>query len=361
MQNPKFKILVVDDVEENLKLVSMVLEQDGYEVETARDGLAALELAHVYKYNLILLDIMMPVMGGFETCRYLKVTPETASVPVIFFTANNDKESLRRAYSVGGIDYIKKPFFKEELLARVNTHVKLKDYEKNLENKVIEKTKEISDTQVKLIHTLGGVAEGHSKETHLHVKRVTEFTYLLAKLYGMDEKEALILKDASALHDIGKLSVSDNILHKEEKLTKAEFKSMKEHVVYGQEMLSHSQLPLFKIASIICMQHHERYDGTGYPKKLKGDEIHIYGRIVAIADVFDALIFKKAYKDEWTQNEVLSFIEEMKGKHFDPKLVDIIFDNLEDFLNIYNKQVKKYKKIDKKKMNYIVEWLFKER
>jgi len=360
MENSKFKILVVDDVEENLKLVSMVLEKDGYKVATAKDGLSALKLAHEYKYDLILLDIMMPVMGGFETCRHLKVMPETASIPVIFFTANNDKESLRKAYSAGGIDYIKKPFFKEELLARVNTHIKLRDYEKNLENKVIEKTKEISDTQIKLMYTLGGIAEGHSKETQLHVKRVTEFTYLLAKLSGMQEEEALILKNASALHDIGKLGVSDSILHKEKKLTNSEFKAIKKHAQMGKEMLSDSQLPLFKAASIVCMQHHEKYDGSGYPNSLKAEQIHIYGRIVAIADVFDALSFKRAYKDEWTQSEVLNFIKEMKGKHFDPKLVDIFFENIEEFLKIYNQQLEKYKKVNKKKMNYIVEWLFKE-
>ncbi|MEA2092344.1 MAG: response regulator [Campylobacterota bacterium] len=363
MNNSKYKVLIVDDVDENLKLVATILNKVGYITKTAKDGLSALRLVKESSYDLILLDIMMPIMDGLETCRYLKVEPESASIPVIFLTASNDRSTLIKAYNVGGVDYIKKPFFKEELLARVNLHLELKDYEKNLERKVEQKTKEISETQVQLMYTLGGIAEGHSKETQLHVQRVAEFTYRLARLYGMEKKEANRLKNASYLHDIGKLGITDNILHKEASLTNAEFKEIKKHASIGAEMLSHSELPLFKTATIICMQHHEKYDGTGYPNKLKGEEIHIYGRIVAIADVFDALSFKRSYKDGWSQNEVLKYIKEMSGKQFDPLLVDIFFKNIDEFLKIYNMQLEKKlnHKISKKRVKKIVEWLFKKR
>jgi len=360
MSYSKYKILIVDDVDENLKLVDSILKKVGFETKTARDGLTALRLIKEQDYDLILLDIMMPIMSGLETCRYIKVDPETASIPVIFLTASDDRNTLIKAYNVGGVDYLKKPFFKEELLARVNSHLKLKDYEKNLEEKVKEKTKEISDTQVQLMYTLGSIAEGHSKETALHVQRVSEFTYKLALLYGMEEKEAELLKNAASLHDIGKLGITDKILHKTSSLSGEEYKMIKHHSILGGDMLSTSELPLFKVATIVCLQHHEKYDGTGYPNGLKGDNIHIYGRIVAIADVFDALTFKRAYKGEWTQEKVLSYMREMSGKHFDPNLIDVFFENIDEFLNMHNIESVKQttKELPKKGISRVVNWLF---
>ncbi len=362
MNNSKYKILIVDDAKENLNIVATILNDAGYLTQKSSDGLGALRYVKESHYDLILLDIMMPIMGGIETCRFLKVEPSSASIPVIFLTAKNDKETLTKAYSVGGVDYIKKPFFKEELLARVDLHLKLRDYEKNLEQRVEQKTKEISQTQIELMYTLGGIAEGHSKETQMHVQRVSEFTYLLATLYGMDKEEALRLKNASSLHDIGKLGITDKILHKKGTLSYGEFKEIKKHTTLGVQMLNHSALPLFKTASIICLEHHEKYDGSGYPKGLKAKSIHIYGRIVAVADVFDALSFKRAYKDSWTQEEVLAYMKEMSGKSFDPELIDIFFKNIEEFLIIYNLQLNKSSKnkVTKQGMKKIVDWLFKE-
>ena len=360
MDNNRYKILIVDDIEDNLTIVEKVLNSDGYTTKKARDGLTALRLVSEEQYDLVLLDIMMPIMSGIEVCRYMKVDPETAGIPVIFLTANADRETLTKAYSVGGSDYIRKPFFKEELLARVSARLKLRDYEKNLEQKVDERTKEISDTQVKLMHVLGGISEGHSKETYLHVKRVTEFTYKLASLYGMSESQAKMLKNASSLHDIGKLGVRDTILHKEAKLTSKEYKEIQKHVSLGVDMVKHSELPLFKAATIVIEQHHEKYDGTGYPNQLKGEKIHIYGRIVALADVFDALLHKRSYKTSWTLNEVITYIKAMSGKHFDPKLIKIFCDNIDAFLEIYNMKLDKEDmagKMNSKKRGKIMEWL----
>ncbi len=359
----KYTILIVDDVKENVLLVKNILENAGYKIKIADNGLTALRVVKEMKFDLILLDIMMPIMDGIETCRYLKVDPETASIPVIFLTASTDKSTLTRAYSVGGTDYILKPFFKEELLARVSSRLKLRDYEKNLELKVQQRTQEMADTQIQLMQVLGGIAEGHSKETYQHVKRVTEFTYKLAKLHGMDEKEAQLLKNASSLHDIGKLAIADNILHKNGVLDKKEFKEIQKHANFGESMLQNSKLPLFKVATIVAKQHHEKYDGSGYPLGLKDKKIHIYARIVAIADVFDALLFKRSYKNSWSKEEVLVYMKEMRGKAFDPELIDLFFNNLEDFLRIYNMHIEKSKldiALNQKKRGKIMEWLLKK-
>jgi len=211
-----------------------------------------------------------------------------------------------------------------------------------------------------MMHVLGGIAEGHSIETHAHVKRVSEFTYKLAKLYGMEEEEAALLRDASYMHDIGKLGVADTILHKDAKLTPKEFKEIQKHTILGAEMLERSNLPLFQAAKIIAQQHHEKFDGSGYPKGLRGHKIHIYGRIVAIADVFDALLFKRSYKSSWSHEEVLVYMKEMSGKHFDAKLIDILFEHIDDFLQIYNTHIEKEKlnyKLQSKKKHNIMDWL----
>jgi len=361
--NSQYNILVVDDVKDNVSMVEKILLQANYHVTKASSGVEALRSVSENETDLMLLDIMMPGMSGIEVCRYLKVEESTASIPVIFLTANADNETLKKAYRVGGSDYIRKPFFKDELLARVATRLKLRDYEKNLESKVRERTKEMEDTQIKLMNVLGGIAEGHSLETHSHVKRVADFTYRLAVLYGMDLEEAKLLKDASTLHDIGKLGVNDAILHKKSSLNKSEYLEMQKHASLGATMLEHSTMPLFKAAKIVALQHHEKFDGTGYPKNLKGEEIHIYGRIVAVADVFDALSNSRAYKKGWKKEDIFMYFNDMKGKHFDPHLIDIFFSHIDEFLDIYNIQIKideLEKSLNAKKRGKIMGWLLRE-
>ena len=361
MEQYRHKILIVDDAVENVKMISAILDEAGYSTTGVHDGISALRLTYKHRFDMILLDIMMPDLNGIDTCRYLKVESINTDTPVIFLTASDEKEMLVKAYRSGAVDYIKKPYFKEELLARIGSHLQLKDYKQNLEQKVEQKTKEIAETQVQLMYMLGGIAEGHSLETHLHVKRVSEFTHLLATHYGMDHKEAQMLKDASALHDLGKLGITDTILHKEGTLTQREFKEVKKHAALGARMISGSELPLLKTASIVCKQHHERYDGSGYPEGLKSEQIHIYGRIVAIADVFDALLFRRSYKESWSVEEVVAYFKENRGKHFDPNLVDIVINNLDDFLKIYGTQQTQTKKYvrEKKAISRLFGWLVK--
>ena len=366
MKNYKYKILVVDDVKENLTIIRNIFSDADYETDIVEDGPSAVEIVKKNNYDLILLDIMMPIMSGIEVCQYLKEDPNTAQIPVIFLTANADRDTLIRAYEAGGSDYIKKPFFKEELLARVEARLKLRDYEKNLEEKVKQRTKEISDTKTELMYAIGAIAEGHSEYIYSHLDRVAQFSYKLAKLYGFDEKEASLIRDASALHDIGKSTISDDIVNKNGPLDAKEQKEMQKHVMAGYELLKDSKVELFQVGAIIAQQHHEKFDGTGYPKKRRGERIHIYARIVTLADVYDSLVYNRIKKDGWTQEEILSYIKDMRGKYFDPDLVDIFFNNLDDFLDIYEKEIEQevieeLQKNDEKKVTKIAKWLFRKK
>lgn len=193
----------------------------------------------------------------------------------------------------------------------------------------------LHDSQKEIIFTLGEIAEARSKETGFHVKRVAEFSKLLAIKCGMYEEEAEIISLASAMHDIGKLGIPGSILNKPGKLTQEEFEIMKTHATIGYEMLKDSDKDIIKIASVIAYTHHEKYDGTGYPNGLKGEAIHIYGRITAIADVFDALSTARVYKPAWEIDKVLQLFREERGKHFDPEIIDVFFENINEILSIY--------------------------
>ncbi|MEA3497473.1 MAG: HD domain-containing protein [Campylobacterota bacterium] len=200
--------------------------------------------------------------------------------------------------------------------------------------KLKELNKEIEDTQKEIIFTMGAIGESRSKETGNHVKRVAEYSKILALNYGMSEYDSEMLRQASPMHDIGKVAIPDAILNKPARFTPEEFEKMKEHAQLGYEMLKVSQRHLLKIASIVAYEHHEKWDGTGYPQGTKGEDIHIYGRITALADVFDALGSARVYKLAWDDKKIFEMFKEERGKHFDPKLVDIFFENLDQFLEI---------------------------
>lgn len=324
-----FHIMCVDDSQTNLQLLQSVLSKHGYKVTCLLDGQEALDYASKNSTNidLILLDIMMPNMDGYTVCQNLKNSPILAKIPVIFLTAYNDIEALTKSFEVGGVDYLIKPFRTKELLVRIQTHLKLKFYQ----------DQEIEKTQYELISMMGSLAESHHQDTATHVQRVGEYAALIAKLLGFGEEQAQIIQSASMLHDIGKVTTPDAVLHKPEKLTPEEFAIMKQHAKAGYDALSCSSLPLFQVAAIIAHEHHEKFDGSGYPRGLKGHEIHIFGRIVAFADVLDAISSSRAYKMGWKLDEIFSFIKSEHGKHFDPKIVDLFFDNFALFLDIKEK------------------------
>ncbi len=194
--------------------------------------------------------------------------------------------------------------------------------------------KEIEDTQKEIIFTMGAIGESRSKETGNHVKRVAEYSKILALHYGLSENEAEMLKQASPMHDIGKVAIPDAILNKPARFTPEEFEKMKEHAQLGYDMLKVSHRHLLKIATIVAYEHHEKWNGTGYPQGLKGEEIHLYGRITALADVFDALGSTRVYKPAWDDEKIFKLFKEERGEHFEPKLIDIFFDNLDQFLAV---------------------------
>lgn len=332
--NKKFTILIVDDTSKNIQVVALILNEEGYSLGFATDGQKALNAVEEKNYDLILLDVMMPIMDGFETCVRLKANPKTVNIPIIFLSAKTEEESISKGFELGGVDYVTKPFNKSELLARVKTHLELKDYKDNLELKVKELTQEIVETQKEVIFTMGSIGETRSKETGYHVKRVAEYSKLLALYSGLSEDEAELLKQASPMHDIGKVGIPDNILNKPGKLEPKEWEVMKTHALLGYDMLKYSKRAILKAAATIALEHHEKYDGTGYPNSIKGENIHIYGRITALADVFDALGSDRIYKKAWKDEDIFQLIRSERGKHFDPNLVDYFFENLESFLSV---------------------------
>ena len=332
----KFKILIVDDNPKNIQLVASILQEKNYSLAFATSGEKALQSVENIQVDLILLDVMMPGLNGYETCKRLKENPKTSKIPIIFLTARTDKKSIVDGFLAGGVDYVAKPFNAKELLMRIKTHLQLKEYEDNLEEKVHELTKEIEATQREVVFTMGAIGESRSKETSNHVKRVAEYSHLLALLYGLPPQEAELLREASPMHDIGKVGIPDAILNKPGKLTPNEWEVMKTHAQLGYEMLKHSQRDILKTASIVAYEHHEKWDGSGYPRNLSGEDIHIYGRITALADVFDALGSKRIYKDAWSMEKILQYIKDESGKHFEPKLVNIFMENIDKFLSIRN-------------------------
>lgn len=334
-------ILIVDDTLANLQLLASLLKEEGYKVRPANNGALALQAVAQKKPDLILLDIKMPEMNGYEVCAELKANPETKNIPVLFISALNDVADKLKAFNVGGLDYINKPFQFEEVKARVSTHLQLKAYEDEMEaqiaqgiRKIEDLNQEIIDTQQELIFTMGQVCETRSHETGQHVKRVAEYSHLLAKLYGYEDLE--LMKQAASMHDIGKVAIPDSILNKPGQLTEDEWVIMKTHCQLGFQMLNVSQRPLFKLAATITLEHHEKWDGSGYPNGLKGKDISVPGRITAIADVFDALGAMRCYKPARSLDEILAIFQHEKGKHFDPDMVTLFFDHLDQFVVIRN-------------------------
>jgi putative two-component system response regulator len=344
----KGKLLIIDDVEDNIDIAMNVLSEDNYVFTTVQAGKEAVALIDSgdTDFDLILLDIMMPEMDGFEVCRQLKAREASRDIPIIFLTAKTDIDSISEGFELGGVDYVTKPFHPAELLARVKTHVQLFQTKKWLQQNNIDiETKsrlaqarllsELENSQKELIWLLTEFMESTSDETGKHIRRVAEISALLARLHpSLSDDDAKNLYHASPMHDIGKMTIPHDILHKPGKLTAEEFSVMKRHTTNAYNLLAGSKRKLTQSAAVIAHEHHEKWDGSGYPRGLKGSEIHLYGRVVALADVLDALTHKRCYKHAWELKEAVDYIESQKGRHFDPQLVDLFMANLEQFLAI---------------------------
>ena len=345
---PNFRILIVDDVVDNIRVAMNILKEDDYEFSFANSGTEALRLIadEAEAFHLILLDIMMPGIDGYEVCQKLKENYFTADIPVIFLTAKADVDSISKGFELGGVDFITKPFHADELLARVKTHLELyhakellKQHNLYLKSKVkFEKQRllsELEDSQKEMIFILAELMEATSDETGKHIKRIAETSALMAKYHpSLNEDDVETLYHASPMHDIGKMTIPWDILHKAGQYTEQEFSLMKNHTTNAFKLLSCSERKLIKAAAIIAHEHHEKWNGKGYPHGLEGSNIHIYGRIVALADVFDALTHKRQYKEAWEINDAVSYIKDHRGIQFDPELVDIFEEHLDEFIDI---------------------------
>ncbi len=344
-------ILIVDDIQTNLNVLERVLQLNHYNTFTALDGTTALKLVTEKKPDLILLDVMMPDMTGFEVCDQLKRSPETQSIPIIFLTSKNDPEDIVEGFKLGAVDYIPKPFNSAELLSRIRTHTELKKLQTRLEQAVADRTKELYETldelksthyklqeaYFEIIKRLARAADYRDNETGMHISRMSHYTNILAKAAGLDDEQCHQLYRSSAMHDVGKIGIPDAILLKPGKLDKAEFDIMKTHTVIGGKLLSDIDSDLCHLAEKIAMTHHEKWNGKGYPEGLSGEDIPIEGRIVAIADVFDALTSDRPYKKAWSVEDAIQLLIQEKGEHFDPKLVDIFIENLPKILEVKEK------------------------
>ena len=342
-----FKILIVDDNNDNRRVLATVLSKNtNYNLTLASDGQSAVESTFSENPDLILLDIMMPDMDGYQVADRLKENKTTNDIPIIFITANADSVSVSRAFKAGGIDYITKPFNPEELLARVNAQVKMKQYHNELKYKnkllesrklllmeeVSEKTKNIEDISSALITALENANILNDTDTGNHIKRVSEYAGFLAEKISDSSDFTKQIKLYTSLHDVGKVGISDDLLKKPGTFTPEEMEEMKQHVIFGAKMLTAQGIPV--MAANIAKYHHEKWDGTGYIEGLKGRNIPLEARIVALADVYDALGTKRVYKDAFSEEKIDSIIKQEKSKHFDPEIVDIYFKNKEVLLKI---------------------------
>ncbi len=344
----RFNVLIVDDTPENIQVAMNILKEDNYDLSFATDGEEALELViqQPEKFHLILLDIMMPKKNGYDVCKILKENVLTRNIPIIFLTAKTDVDSISKGFSLGAADYISKPFYADELLARVKNHVGLyhaqsllKQHNIDLETKVTFAQErfltELEQTQRELIYMLTELMEANSDETGKHIKRVAEMSALLAKYHpALTPEDAEVLRSASPMHDIGKMTIDYEVLNKPGRYTEEEFLHMQTHTTNAYNLLKSSPRKLFKAAAIIAHEHHEKWNGKGYPRGISGTNIHIYGRIVALADVFDALTHVRCYKDAWTAEEALEYIKDHDGTQFDPELIQIFVRHFAEFKKI---------------------------
>jgi putative two-component system response regulator len=320
--NKKHTILIVDDTKENIDVLSGLLIED-YSVKFALNGTMALKIAEKFQPDLILLDVMMPEMDGYETCRRLNGNIVTSDIPVIFVTAKVAIEDEKKGFEVGAVDYITKPIQPMIVKSRIKTHLEIADREKHLQRLVDDKVKLLNQMNYEIIDILGRASDYKDTETGEHIKRTQEYSYLLAKVYGLSEEKAQLIKKATPMHDLGKIGVPDGILQKRGKLNEEEWEYITKHPKIGFDIMGNQTSKLLKVAKKIALEHHEKWNGAGYPRRLKGNEISLEGRIVSIVDVFDALTSKRPYKEAWPLEKAFQLIKEESGEHFDPNLAEI--------------------------------------
>jgi putative two-component system response regulator len=332
-------ILVVDDEDRNLRLMEAVLLPLGYDVAFARNGEEALAKVRETPVDVILLDVMMPGLDGFEVARILKSDEQTKIIPVVMVTALQEVEDRIRALEAGADDFLAKPVDKTEIRARVASLVKVKayndyirNYSRELETEVARRTRDlrlaferIKAMSLEALYRLTRAAEYKDEDTGAHIQRMSQYSATIARTMGLNDQTVEYILYAAPMHDIGKIGIPDKILLKPGKLTEEEWVIMKEHTTIGGRILEGSKAGYIHLGEIVALTHHEKWDGSGYPLGLKGNKIPLVGRIVAIADVFDALMSKRPYKEAFPLEKSHGIIREGRGNHFDPAVVDAFF------------------------------------
>lgn len=343
-------ILIVDDEETNLLILESMLVSMSYRPIKARDGNRALEIVKSELPDIILLDLIMPIIDGFTVLQSLKSQEETKLIPVVIISSLEDLDSRVRALSLGADDFLTKPIEHAELNARVRSLLLVKAYydymkesQRTLEKEVEKKTRElrkayetIKGASLDTIIRLTKAAEFRDPETGNHTNRVSRYAAAIAGRMNLGPDFVEMIRYAAPMHDLGKIGIPDQILQKPSKLESSEWDIMRKHSEMGSTILEGSEFEFIKVAQAIALTHHEKWDGTGYPQGLRGEEIPIEGRITAIADVFDALISRRPYKPPFSREEALTIIRELRGRHFDPQVVDAFLEIRDDIEKIIN-------------------------
>lgn len=322
-------VLIVDDEYSGRETLQSVLEGEGYNLIMAENGMQAIEKAKAFLPDVILLDVMMPGMTGFEVCERIRSDPQVAEIPIIILTALDDRESLLTGLKSGADDFISKPFDRFELRARLIGITRLNRY-----HKLVDEREKLQKSHQHLLEAYDATIAGWShamdlrdRETEGHSRRVTDLTLKLAKAFGISDTELTHIRHGALLHDMGKLGIPDSILQKPNTLTEEEWTTMRKHPQFAYDMLY--PIEYLRSALDIPFCHHEKWDGTGYPRGLKGGEIPLPARIFAVVDVWDALISDRPYRNAWKKEEAFEYIRKQSGKHFDPQIVDLFFKVIE--------------------------------
>lgn len=340
VQHPPI-VLVADDRPENIELIQATLAPMGYSVIKAVNGVQALEKIRSLRPDVALLNVFMPELNGIEVCRNIKSDEQYASLPVIMVTALNDEDAKMQALSVGADEFLTKPVDRYELMVRVGNLLKIKKHIDTLHNQIAEKTKELNKTVVGLqettmnvIYRLSRAIEYVDPDAGSHNIRVSKYVRRVAEAIGFTGAEVEIISMASSLHDIGKIGIPSSILLKPADLTTEEFEQVKKHPGIGLNILDKAGSTLLDVAGQIAFTHHERIDGTGYPRGLKTEEIPLAGRITAVADVFDSMTMKRPYRDAIPVEQTIDYIKLHAGTQFDQHITDVFVTHLKDILDI---------------------------
>ncbi len=324
------RVLIVDDTEINLQLLGTLVQRLSHtQAHSFNEPLLALEFARHTPVDLVVVDFMMPTMDGLEFVRQFRAIPGTQLTPVLMVTANDERAVRYRALESGADDFLSKPVDPVEFLARAKNLLKLSDATRKLTDQaawlaesVRVATQEVRERERETVMCLAKAAEHRDAETGMHILRMSHYSRLIARELKLSDYDQELLLDAAAMHDIGKVAIPDRILLKPGTLDPEEQEVMRQHAVLGYELLKESSSPLLQAGAAIALGHHEKYDGSGYPQGLKGEEIPIFSRIVAVADVFDALSSTRPYKRAWSLDAAANYLRTGRGGHFDPQCVD---------------------------------------